>query len=315
MGGIEPLTYEWSPATGLSAADIPNPVASPLTSTIYHVSVTDANNTTQVSMVAVNVNQVADIPVAPTTFQTSFCQGTISTLASTSLVSGAITYSWNLSPMSAGYANGSGTSAWLNWNANFAGLATVTVKSVNACGQSLPSAPLEITVMQNNCPPDSLDNICLTHPAIILEGGSPAGGVYSGTGVNGSNFDPSVAGTGTWLITYSYTDNNGCSNYDTKPIYVDPCAGIGDLDTEAQDFCYPNPTTGLLVINLNDNTLSLVAVRITNSMGELVKELKSITVPDGEITLDLRGQPDGIYFVLLETQNTVINQKVIVQSK
>ncbi|MFT5860865.1 MAG: hypothetical protein ACI865_002981, partial [Flavobacteriaceae bacterium] len=50
-----------------------------------------------------------------------------------------------------------------------------------------------------------------------LTGGSPAGGIYSGPGVtdagNGTNysFDPAAAGVGTHIVTYNFTDGNGCS--------------------------------------------------------------------------------------------------------
>ncbi|MCS7086129.1 MAG: fibronectin type III domain-containing protein, partial [Bacteroidia bacterium] len=40
---------------------------------------------------------------------------------------------------------------------------------------------------------------------------SPAGGVLSGPGVSGMMFNPALAGAGTHVITYSGTDNNGCS--------------------------------------------------------------------------------------------------------
>ncbi|MFN5909891.1 MAG: gliding motility-associated C-terminal domain-containing protein [Bacteroidota bacterium] len=50
--------------------------------------------------------------------------------------------------------------------------------------------------------------------------GSPVGGTFSGAGVTGSAFDPSV---GTQTVTYSYTDGNNCSNTATATItVVDP---------------------------------------------------------------------------------------------
>jgi len=50
----------------------------------------------------------------------------------------------------------------------------------------------------------------LTAQPIILKGGIPTGGSFSGTGVSGSTFDPSLAGAGTHQITYSYTNQFGC---------------------------------------------------------------------------------------------------------
>lgn len=47
--------FEWSPATGLSAANISSPVASPTDSTIYILTVTDGNGCKDSDAVAVNV--------------------------------------------------------------------------------------------------------------------------------------------------------------------------------------------------------------------------------------------------------------------
>ena len=48
----------------------------------------------------------------------------------------------------------------------------------------------------------------------------PIGGTYSGTAVSGGQFDPSVAGPGTFEITYTYTDVWGCTSSSTNTIYV-----------------------------------------------------------------------------------------------
>mgnify|MGYP006282858859 CR=1 FL=1 len=55
-----------------------------------------------------------------------------------------------------------------------------------------------------------------------LDQGYPAGGIYSGTGVSGTNFNASLAGVGTHSITYTYTDGDGCSNNVSKDIIVTP---------------------------------------------------------------------------------------------
>ncbi|MDH7444355.1 T9SS type A sorting domain-containing protein [Aquimarina sp. 2201CG14-23] len=59
-----------------------------------------------------------------------------------------------------------------------------------------------------------------------LGGGTPTGGVYSGSGVtdNGNgmtySFDPAVAGVGVHTITYSYTDGGGCTGATTDDVEV-----------------------------------------------------------------------------------------------
>ena len=60
---------------------------------------------------------------------------------------------------------------------------------------------------------------CVTASPLSLSG-LPAGGTWSGSGVSGSTFTPSVAGAGTIRIYYSYTDENGCSSVDSTDIVV-----------------------------------------------------------------------------------------------
>ncbi|MEM1216883.1 MAG: Ig-like domain-containing protein, partial [Bacteroidota bacterium] len=67
-----------------------------------------------------------------------------------------------------------------------------------------------------------------------LDSGTPAGGTYSGTGVidNGDgtfSFDPAT-GVGTYTITYTVTNNDGCSASTTGDIVV-------EMGTSADDAC------------------------------------------------------------------------------
>ena len=54
---------------------------------------------------------------------------------------------------------------------------------------------------------------------IKLKGGIPLGGTYSGAGVSGGYYHPNVAGVGTHLITYTYTNATLCSASKTSRIY------------------------------------------------------------------------------------------------
>lgn len=102
---------------------------------------------------------------------------------------------------------------------------TYFVTEQNTCG-SVISNSINITVHPlptvNYIPP--IGNFCVTESAIVLSGGSPLGGTYSGTGVSGGMFSPALAGIGTHNITYTYTDANGCSKTSVKPIIVSSAA-------------------------------------------------------------------------------------------
>lgn len=56
VGGTPPFTYVWTPSAGLNDATAETPVASPLTSTTYHVAVTDANGCGATDTVRITVD-------------------------------------------------------------------------------------------------------------------------------------------------------------------------------------------------------------------------------------------------------------------
>ncbi|MCU0438228.1 MAG: Ig-like domain-containing protein [Raineya sp.] len=100
----------------------------------------------------------------------------------------------------------------------------------------------------------------------ILTGGSgtPAGGagVYSGTGVNSSTstFNPSVAGIGSHIITYTYTAPNGCTNSTTQTFSVNsgtqPIVGVDPVEcTSGGGFIGPlTPSTTLFTGTITPST-------------------------------------------------------------
>lgn len=65
---------------------------------------------------------------------------------------------------------------------------------------------------------------CNTPGFVSLPPATPAGGTWSGPGVSGNQFNPaSAGGVGTYTLTYSYTDGNGCENNITiQATVVDP---------------------------------------------------------------------------------------------
>lgn len=65
-----------------------------------------------------------------------------------------------------------------------------------------------------------LSNTCIDTGSIALSGGTPTGGSYYVNGSSTINFDPATLGVGTHQVKYTYTDGNGCSNFDTTDVVV-----------------------------------------------------------------------------------------------
>ncbi|HRY31557.1 MAG TPA: C25 family cysteine peptidase [Bacteroidales bacterium] len=315
-GGMQPFTYQWAPAASLNNATLANPVASPTTTTTYTVTVTDQNNQAVISTVVVNVNSIPVTPASPTASQTQVCQGSGSILASTTAVTGAVTYNWLLTPAAAGNANGSGTSAWINWNAAFSGNATLQVRATNACGSSDYSSALSFTVLPKpNVTLNPLSNVCVNASPFTLSGGVPAGGTFTGTGVSNNSFSPATAGAGTWNIAYTWTDGNGCSNTASQPIFVDPCIGLDDVSGDATIMLFPNPGNGLITLSLKDATAAGIRIKAFTTTGTAIREWSFEAGAQHTHLLDLSDQAEGYYLLQIETGNRTFYRKVLLTGK
>ncbi len=110
-----------------------------------------------------------------------------------------ITYSWQL--------NGSPISSTaVTTRADKPGVYMVTVNDT-VC--SVKSALAQV----NDHPRpliDSISPICGSKAAALTLRASPAGGVFSGTGISGGQLNPAVVGTGRHTVMYSVTNTTGC---------------------------------------------------------------------------------------------------------
>jgi len=79
-------------------------------------------------------------------------------------------------------------------------------------------------------------NYCANSPSISL-GAYPAGGTFSGTGVIGNSFDPSIANTGINQVIYNFVDANGCSNSDTIQTNVYTMPNVSISTSLASSYC------------------------------------------------------------------------------
>ncbi|MFC2111053.1 BspA family leucine-rich repeat surface protein, partial [Bacteroidota bacterium] len=140
-----------------------------------------------------------------------------------------------------GTYSGTGVSGG-SFNPSIAGVGTHNItysySDINGCTNSAQQ-----TITVNSLPVVSLTSfadVCLSNPTFTLTGGLPLGGTYSGTGVSGGSFNPSIAGVGTHNITYSYSDINGCTNSAQQTITVNSLPVVSL--TSFADVCLSNPT-------------------------------------------------------------------------
>jgi glucose/arabinose dehydrogenase len=173
---------------------------------------------------------------------------------------------------------------------------------------------LEITV--NSGPAVSFasatDTVCSSGASFALSGGSPAGGTYSGSGVSGGNFDPSV-GVGNYTVTYTYTDGAGCTNTATDNIVVSGCLGLEDFSFN-DIVLYPNPADEMVNLTISANIPAQFNMNLLTVDGKLVQQ-KNIQVGIGSnsFVINTSALAPGIYFVQLNDGLHSFTKKIVIQ--
>lgn len=272
------LTYNWTNSANVSVgttADLSNVPAG-----VYNLTATNATGCSAAFGPYSISNPTAPAAATVTVVDSVLCAGETIQMTAASSATGA-TFTW-----SGPNFTGSGATVTIpNATAANAGVYSVTV-TANGC----TSASSNKSVVVNNLPAVTVltftDTTCVNYSNVTLAG-APAGGTFSGSGVNGASFDPAVAGVGTHVVTYAYTDANGCSNTATTSIVVDACVGLGESAINSIRV-FPNPTN--TVINVASTREDIAVVVLTNSVGEVVARVRGTQ-------LDASQFANGLYFV------------------
>jgi len=180
----------------------------------------------------------------------------------------------------------------------------VTVTDTTGCfGSDTVSyfIPPQIPVLLSAIP----DTICNTDASFVLNG-SPSSGSFSGQGVVGSIFDPSLAGAGVWSVVYEITDSSGCVFADELFIAVENCVGVTD-HIASETKLFPNPADDYIVLQGIDNAST---VEIMSLNGSVVREI-SLQGATDQLQLDISNLNEGMYVVLIIADGTCTYQRFI----
>ncbi len=137
------------------------------------------------------------------------------------------------------------------------GTATVVYSYTDAANCSATSmVTLGVNALPNVSFSLSNNSFCKNNPGYTLTpAGSPAGGTFSGPGVSSPVFHPSVAGVGSFSLTYKYSDANGCSDSAVVAVSVASLAAPSLTLSKSPSFCLNSPNT-ILQVSPNGGTFS-----------------------------------------------------------
>ena len=190
------------------------------------------------------------------------------------------------------------------------GIYNDTLQSVFGC-DSILSTSLAINPLPNvSVASFTPDTLCDNGSPIALPAGVPGGGVYSGIGVSGGNFDPSAAGVGTYPIIYTYTDSNICLNSDTTIVTVKLCVGISETSNDFGILIYPNPNTGKFTVEKPRNMNKEVQVKLLDATSKLIID-ETIPIGKQKLKMDITHYSKDIYYLQLMVDDKVFVKQIL----
>lgn len=208
-GGVN---YVWTPAVGLSNPNVPNPIASPIVTTVYTVVATDVNNCTLSDSVRI---QVDIFPVANAGPDTTICYRDKIQLNGT----GGNQYTW-VPPTGLSNANISNPIAGPDQTTTY----TMTAK--NACGQSTDDITITVQRIYPISGPDTL--VCPGEKVQLFSYGGTNYSWYPSLYVSDPNSQfPFAMPNSSTVFIVTLTDTLGCKEKDSVYVGLYPPQSIG----------------------------------------------------------------------------------------
>lgn len=166
-----------------------------------------------------------------------------------------------------------------------------------------------VTIAVNPLPVVTLslaDTVCLSDGAFSMTAvASPAGGVFSGTGVSGSQFIPSSVSPGTYPVTYTYTATTGCVNFAADAVVVDACVYVAEAGSENSFDLFPNPASDAVAVQFTGAAdYKDLFVELMDIQGRLLK--RQVIGASEKTEIKREGIADGLYLVRLVSGTTVL---------
>lgn len=156
------------------------------------------------------------------------------------------------------------------------------------------------------------DLFCLFQNPVALSGGMPAGGVYTGNGISGTNsFDPQAAGLGGHIVTYTYTDGNGCSYETYDALYVNNCVGVEEIQALEQVSLFPNPNQGEFTLSVELAQAGTLSISLVDAVGRsLYHTVQNQAAGTWTGQIQVPGLASGLYLLRIETESGMYVEKV-----
>ena len=191
------------------------------------------------------------------------------------------------------------------------GIYVDSLQTVNGCDSILSTMLIVHPLPNVSLASFDLDTLCENLPLLIHPTGSPAGGIYTGTGVGNGYFYPSVAGIGTHDVIYTYTDVNSCISSDTTIVTVKICAvGINEVTSDFGIIIYPNPNSGLFTIEKPTDLNKELHIKLLDATARLIIQ-KTIPIGQQQVEMDITKYSKGLYYLQFIIEDKVFVKQIL----
>jgi hypothetical protein len=255
----------------------------------------------------------AGTPAGPT----QECNNNNNVTYTTSGAANATSYNWTITPSNAGTITGNTTTANVDWDNEFSGMAFIGVTGVNSCFSGPASDNLNVSVNTAPQPAISGDpDVCDGDVGVLystvensdntytweVSGGTVAGG--------GGTHEISVnwGNPGSGFVKVTETNPQGCTvttaNFD---IVIDECIGIGEGGRLSFSI-YPNPVKDELIIRFADQAADSRVV-IVNQLGQILYDQE--TNGSQQFVINTSSLARGIYALRIYGENGNSERKFV----
>lgn len=219
----------------------------------------------------------------------TICQGSTANLTASS--TGTVSYSWN---------SGANTQS-----ISVTPVSTFTYSVIASNGACSDTASHEVFVSLLPVIDFNINTAPLCdNGSVFTLTATPSGGIFSGSGVSGNTFNPTI-GVGNYLITYSVNASSNCAAAETQTIDVMLCSGINEIDNNSL-IVFPNPATNYVSIQSDKEIKSIL---VYDYSGKLVRMIEVTTF---ETTMDISELAKGFYSLTITmTDHSQTTIKVI----
>lgn len=295
-------TYHWSDGTT-------NRITQAGTPGSYHVTVTNGNGCTGSASWQLEVIPLATATIQISPLDTAICEGeTVGLTAAFSNGGASPVFEWEVNGQPAGE-----NSLELTFTpAQAENLIEVFLTSSLPCVANNPTASEVATVALNPLPAVDLipaDTTLYIGDTLQLMG-IPPGGMFSGSFMQDSFFLPEA--TGSFTLTYSYTDENGCSDSVSIDYMVIVFTNAEIPPPSKSITVFPNPSGGHLNLNFTGDWQT-VELSVLDAQGRITSPTQKVEIPpDGILAMDWPDMPPGVFFVRVKEEYRVLYAKVVI---